>query len=147
MVAAYLPYDTVFQAARTVALTVARSVRTWAGFPAPLAAGRTLFFRSSSLHALREVALRGLWFTIPKVLPSRTLQGRYDDANTTCSSHLPIEAFFYISGYDGPMDAMSYQRDFYDTTGRWVPVIRLTMASSPGARATFTYRLQDQAIS
>lgn len=59
---------------------------------------------------------------------------------------LPVEAFFYISGQDGPVGAMSYQSDFYSSTGRWVPVIRLTMATSPGARATYIYRPQDQAI-
>lgn len=59
---------------------------------------------------------------------------------------MPIEAFFYVSGHDGPVGAMAYQRDFEATAHRWVPVIRLTMAGSAGKRATFTYRSQDQAI-
>ncbi|SDF24526.1 MULTISPECIES: hypothetical protein [Rhodanobacteraceae] len=61
-------------------------------------------------------------------------------------ARLPIEAFFYISGQDGPRGAMAYQRDFQAVAGRWVPVIRLTLAPSAGDRATFTYRPQDQAI-
>ncbi|SFW32616.1 HvnC protein [Luteibacter sp. UNCMF366Tsu5.1] len=61
-------------------------------------------------------------------------------------TRLPIEAFFYVAGHDGPIGAMAYQRDFYVTTGRWVPVIRLTMARKPGDRATFVYRPEDQAI-
>jgi len=61
-------------------------------------------------------------------------------------AQLPIEAFFYVAGHDGPTGAMAYQRDFYVTTGRWVPVIRLTMARTPGDRATFVYRREDQAI-
>lgn len=61
-------------------------------------------------------------------------------------ARLPIEAFFYISGHEGPHGAMDYQRDFYSTTGRWVPVVRLTLAASPGDRATFVFRPMDQAI-
>ncbi|MDF4024340.1 hypothetical protein P3W24_05100 [Luteibacter sp. PPL201] len=61
-------------------------------------------------------------------------------------ARLPIEAFFYISGQDGPLGAMSYQQDLYKTTGRWVPVVRLTLASSPGERATFSFRSMDQSV-
>lgn len=57
---------------------------------------------------------------------------------------LPIEAFFY-SG-DALASARHDQRDFYDQTGIVVPIVRITLPSSPAADTVFAYRAQDQAV-
>lgn len=61
---------------------------------------------------------------------------------------MPLEAFFYLrnEAVDGLPDAKKDQRDFKETTGRWVPLILLTPASSIDQKATFQYVEADQAI-
>lgn len=58
---------------------------------------------------------------------------------------MPIEAFFYKAGGDR-ISAMNYQRDFYNITGRRVPVIRINFAPQKTGTATFDYLTADQAI-
>lgn len=63
---------------------------------------------------------------------------------------LPLMAFFYVQG--GPAtalaDARYNQRDFYNSTNPPinVPIIRLTMATSPAGTANFSYVAADQAL-
>lgn len=59
---------------------------------------------------------------------------------------LPIEAFFYTGTKTGLDGARYDQKDFYGATGRWVPVIRLTLATTMCGRATFAYNPADQLI-
>jgi len=60
-------------------------------------------------------------------------------------SHLPIEAFFFIAGNAaGKAEAGQNQVDFEAQTGRWVPVIRVTMPTSNNGAATFAYKAADQ---
>ncbi|UPG84388.1 hypothetical protein L2Y94_13665 [Luteibacter aegosomatis] len=72
---------------------------------------------------------------------------------------MPIEAFFYRDNcydqqdcdaeHDLPVrldHARADQRDFMNATGRWVPIIRWTPATSFSAKARFGYNPGDQAI-
>lgn len=63
------------------------------------------------------------------------------------ATSIPIEAFFYVSGTSGLSIAKYDQKDFYNASGRrWVPIIRVSMPTSIGARATFTYAAADQEV-
>jgi hypothetical protein len=55
--------------------------------------------------------------------------------------NLPLEAFFYTSAA-GLEPARNIQRDFYRSTGRFVPVVRVTLSGPE----VFTYRASDQAV-
>lgn len=59
-------------------------------------------------------------------------------------STLPLEAFFYFGS--GLATAQHDQQDFYNETGIIVPIILLTLPSTPTDNATFVYRTEDQAI-
>lgn len=60
-------------------------------------------------------------------------------------SHLPLEAFFYIVGNGaGKTEAGQNQVDFKAQTGRWVPVIRVSLPTTNGGAATFAYVEADQ---
>lgn len=61
---------------------------------------------------------------------------------------LPLEAFTvfipsHIAG-DGVAGAKYIQRDYFQVTGRFIPILRVTFASPPGS--IFTYDPQDQAL-
>lgn len=60
---------------------------------------------------------------------------------------LPIESFFYLAdaGDQALLDARGDQADYYRTTGRFVPVIRMTLPTA-NKNATFHYVDADQAI-
>ncbi|MDC9583108.1 N-acyl homoserine lactonase [Xenorhabdus sp. PR6a] len=55
---------------------------------------------------------------------------------------LPIEAFFYQN--NGLQDAQYDQRDFYQSTGIIIPIVKMAFPLSPGEKITFTYREEDQ---
>ena len=55
---------------------------------------------------------------------------------------LPMEAFFYLE--DGLADAQFEQKDFYEVTGIIIPIIFITLPTSPNLDATFVYREADQ---
>ena len=55
---------------------------------------------------------------------------------------LPMEAFFYVE--DGLADARFEQKDFYEVTGIIIPIIFITLPTSPNLDATFVYREADQ---
>ena len=60
---------------------------------------------------------------------------------------LPIQAFFYTSNSsNGLKDAQFYQRDFYETEGIWVPVIKFTLPEKITDDAQFSYNVNDQVI-
>lgn len=73
-------------------------------------------------------------------------------------ANLPLEAFYYIAnpsncatGQCPPVDtgrtvARKDQRSLMGATGRWIPIIRITLASSVDASAAFDYIAGDQAI-
>ena len=63
----------------------------------------------------------------------------------TAGVRMPIEAFFY-RGPSGLPIAKLDQQNFRTKTGRWVPVIHWTPATSVTGRATFSYSVTDQAI-
>ncbi|MBT2338832.1 MULTISPECIES: hypothetical protein [Pseudomonas] len=63
------------------------------------------------------------------------------------TSNLPIKAFFYFytaNGTAGAEAAKLIQQDFFGTTGRRVPVIRITPDATPGQ--VFNYILEDQGV-
>lgn len=61
---------------------------------------------------------------------------------------LPIQAFFYTadSGYNGRNEAQSYQKDFYQTTGIAIPVIKMKLPDHSNQDAQFLFSISDQAI-
>jgi hypothetical protein len=62
---------------------------------------------------------------------------------------LPIEAFFYFRGSSTGLDsAKKNQQDFYNSTTNniWVPVIEITLPSTPTAATTFFFNTEDQLI-
>ncbi|WP_072055076.1 halovibrin HvnA [Aliivibrio fischeri] len=61
---------------------------------------------------------------------------------------LPIQTFFYTadSGSHGRDEAQSYQKDFYQTTGIAIPVIKLTLPNYSSQDVQFTFDRNDQAI-
>lgn len=62
-------------------------------------------------------------------------------------ARLPLEAFFYLAGSQtGKSEAGQNQTDFKAMTGRWVPVIRMTLPSRAGGAAAFVYNPADQQV-
>lgn len=57
---------------------------------------------------------------------------------------LPIEALFYLPG--GLTDAQSDQRDYYERTGRFLPIIAMTLPQDRNKEATFNYLPRDQVV-
>ncbi|WP_340617096.1 N-acyl homoserine lactonase [Xenorhabdus entomophaga] len=57
---------------------------------------------------------------------------------------LPIEAFFYLPG--GLAGAQHDQRDFYQQTGKIVPIIKIVLPTDYKGDATFNYNPEDQII-
>lgn len=56
---------------------------------------------------------------------------------------LPLQAFFYVEG--GLSGAQHDQRDYFNKTGgNVVPIIKLTLPTTPAADAQFTYSAADQ---
>jgi hypothetical protein len=64
----------------------------------------------------------------------------------TRSQELPIQSFFYIPGqWNGLQNAQFDQRDWHETTGKFVPIIEITLPGN-NVEARFVYREEDQAI-
>jgi hypothetical protein len=62
-------------------------------------------------------------------------------------AHIPLEAFFYQPGFATALsESKLNQRDFHARTGRWVPVIRVTLPTVPNGPATFAFSPVDQDI-
>lgn len=57
---------------------------------------------------------------------------------------LPIQAFFYIEG--GLDGARHDQTDFYNDTGRIVPIVKIVLPKDRSQLAQFTYTATDQAV-
>jgi hypothetical protein len=55
---------------------------------------------------------------------------------------LPIEALFYLPG--GLPDAQHDQKDYFASTGRFLPIIAMTLPQDRGADASFNYNPGDQ---
>lgn len=61
------------------------------------------------------------------------------------AKRLPLEAFFYQNGKNGGLEhARNYQRDFYQQTHRFVPVIRLDMPTKSTNDVEFVYEAKNQ---
>ncbi|MET4674590.1 hypothetical protein [Luteibacter sp. ME-Dv--P-043b] len=61
------------------------------------------------------------------------------------ASTFPIEAFFYQTGVPGgPANARKDQGDFKRQSGRWVPVVSMTMPSNRNDKVKFGYNEADQ---
>lgn len=57
---------------------------------------------------------------------------------------LPIQAFFYI---EGGLDGARYdQKDYYNVTGRVVPIVKMTLPKYNSKKAKFDYYSNDQTI-
>ena len=60
---------------------------------------------------------------------------------------IPLEAFFYLGGdAAGLGEARANQVDFKARTGRWVPVIQLTLPATQTGSARFVFNTDDQGI-
>jgi hypothetical protein len=57
---------------------------------------------------------------------------------------LPLEAFFYVDSPAGLVGAQYMQRDYFEQTGNYLPVIRLTIGDKV---FNFSYREDDQDVS
>ncbi|MDC9595697.1 N-acyl homoserine lactonase [Xenorhabdus anantnagensis] len=57
---------------------------------------------------------------------------------------LPISAFFYRIG--GLQDAQHDQKDFYQVTGKVIPIILMNLPSDDSGSAIFSYNPEDQAV-
>ncbi|WFQ81298.1 MULTISPECIES: hypothetical protein [Xenorhabdus] len=59
-------------------------------------------------------------------------------------NELPIEAFFYLPG--GLNGAQHDQKEFYNVTGKIIPIIQIDLPADYSQDATFTYNKEDQVI-
>lgn len=66
--------------------------------------------------------------------------------DSTPDASLPIQAFFYIPTQGGLDDARFDQQRYYQQTGVWVPVIKMTLPEQPSDEATFSFSNWDQAV-
>lgn len=64
--------------------------------------------------------------------------------NTRAPENLPIAAFFYLPG--GLADAQYDQKDYFTTTGLFVPIIAMTLPAWETVDATFNYNEGDQVV-
>lgn len=61
---------------------------------------------------------------------------------------LPIQAFFYLPDPPGGLaDAMFDQQNYFEKTGIWVPVVKMTLPTSRKDYTHFDYSADDQAVS
>lgn len=61
------------------------------------------------------------------------------------ASELPIQSFFHIKGHNGLHNAQFEQRDWHASTGKFVPIIELSLPTS-NRPARFTYHQAEQAV-
>lgn len=62
-------------------------------------------------------------------------------------SQLPLQAFFYLANTtDGLTNAQMYQKDYFNSTHKFVPVIQLTLPAAMDQNAKFRFIPTDQAI-
>ena len=61
-------------------------------------------------------------------------------------SQLPIQAFFYLANTTGLSSAQMYQKDYFTSTGKFVPVIQLTLPATMTQNAKFRFIPTDQAV-
>lgn len=65
---------------------------------------------------------------------------------------LPLQAFFYVangnhlSSEDGRTDAQGYQRDYYNQTKGFMPIIRITLPKTASEDVNFRLFMEDQVI-
>ncbi|WLG98663.1 halovibrin HvnA [Pseudomonas beijingensis] len=57
---------------------------------------------------------------------------------------VPLEAFFYTN--DGLARAQRDQMDYFNQSGRGVPIIKLELPQNPSADAVFSYLMEDQRV-
>ncbi|MNJ62084.1 hypothetical protein D3C77_579070 [compost metagenome] len=70
--------------------------------------------------------------------------GTWDEAN---AHKLPIQSFFHIEGEYGALEqAQADQRDWHETYGSVIPVIRIRLPNSLEERASFSFHQGDQAV-
>lgn len=70
--------------------------------------------------------------------------GAWDEAS---ASRLPIQSFFHIEGeYAALQQAQADQKDWHQTYGSFIPVIRIRLPDTANGRATFSYHDSDQAV-
>ncbi|MDX7998196.1 N-acyl homoserine lactonase [Xenorhabdus sp. Reich] len=62
-------------------------------------------------------------------------------------NQLPIEAFFYLSRNDGGLQGAQHdQKDFYNSTGKVIPIVKIELPPDYNQSASFTYYTSDQVI-
>jgi hypothetical protein len=74
---------------------------------------------------------------------SRTNQLQVKNWDDSAPDSIPVQALFYDASKTGAlMAAQQDQRDFFDATGHWLPILRLDLNNSSGK--VFGFNLQDQ---
>lgn len=61
-------------------------------------------------------------------------------------SQLPIQAFFYLANTNGRTNAQMYQKDYFKSTQKFVPVIQLTLPTTMNQNAKFRFIPADQTV-
>lgn len=98
--------------------------------------------------SLKETATK----TFNDVIKFRSQLGIHKESNVLIldawprgsGAKLPVEAFYYHVG--GKANAQTSQREFYEETGRAVPIISITFPTTPAAEAIFEFHPEDQLI-
>lgn len=70
------------------------------------------------------------------------------------TAKLPIQSFFYLksgaaplhANQDGLSSAQADQKDWYSTTGTFLPIIAITLPTAANPTATFVYYQKDQVV-
>lgn len=80
-------------------------------------------------------------FTVPSEMRLQTW-----GTDSTTLSNLPLQAFFYLSGSNGLANAQKDQRNYYQTYGRVVPIVKMALPQSSSEEAVFTYSASEQVV-
>ncbi len=98
--------------------------------------------RAEAFHeSLRAKQLFGRELPFPW---NEVVIGAWDEAS---ASRLPIQSFFHIEGeYAALQQAQADQKDWHQTYGSFIPVIRIRLPDTANGRATFSYHDSDQAV-
>jgi hypothetical protein len=65
---------------------------------------------------------------------------------TTWAKELPIQSFWYVGGGQALANAQKDQKDYYNVAKEFVPIIQMTVPTSPTQDFDFHFNAKDQAV-